>query len=150
MSSQEEIFINIKSTHDLAFQQVNLGDTSRLQNQCCLQDLDEELLLFLCECCSIYSMATPLSPRIVAKLEDVFTYRLVSGNGNFHFQLFDQTQSSEAEGKVCGHKFKNGDAVYRCANCQQDPTCVMCLKCFDHSNHEGHDVSFYITKFPIS
>lgn len=46
-----------------------------------------------------------------------------------------------AKGKRCGHIFKNGEATYYCRTCAADDTCVLCAKCFEASDHEGHQVS---------
>lgn len=43
-----------------------------------------------------------------------------------------------ARGHPCGHIFKSGEATYRCKTCTVDDTCVLCAKCFDASDHEGH------------
>ena len=43
-----------------------------------------------------------------------------------------------AQGKPCGHIFKNGEATYRCKTCSIDDTCVLCSKCFDSSDHSDH------------
>lgn len=45
-----------------------------------------------------------------------------------------------ARGKPCGHIFKSGEATYRCNTCSIDDTCVQCARCFDASDHEGHQV----------
>ncbi|KAA8909491.1 hypothetical protein FN846DRAFT_942436 [Sphaerosporella brunnea] len=45
-----------------------------------------------------------------------------------------------ARGKPCGHIFKSGEATYRCKTCSLDDTCVLCSKCFESSDHEGHTV----------
>ncbi|CAI6335253.1 unnamed protein product [Periconia digitata] len=45
-----------------------------------------------------------------------------------------------ARGKPCGHIFKSGEATYRCKTCTNDDTCVQCARCFDASDHEGHQV----------
>lgn len=51
-----------------------------------------------------------------------------------------------AKGKPCGHIFKNGEATYRCKTCTADDTCVLCARCFDASDHEGHQV--YVSVSP--
>ncbi|KAF1945819.1 hypothetical protein EJ02DRAFT_431325 [Clathrospora elynae] len=48
--------------------------------------------------------------------------------------------TAAARGKPCGHIFKNGEATYRCKTCTADDTCVLCARCFDASDHEGHQV----------
>ncbi|PSN64236.1 hypothetical protein BS50DRAFT_678379 [Corynespora cassiicola Philippines] len=45
-----------------------------------------------------------------------------------------------ARGKPCGHIFKSGEATYRCKTCTADDTCVLCARCFDASDHDGHHV----------
>lgn len=51
-----------------------------------------------------------------------------------------------ARGQPCGHIFKSGEATYRCKTCAADDTCVLCARCFDCSDHEGHVV--YISVSP--
>ncbi|KAA8644413.1 hypothetical protein EYZ11_002771 [Aspergillus tanneri] len=43
-----------------------------------------------------------------------------------------------ARGKRCGHIFRAGEATYRCITCAADDTCVLCSRCFDSSDHTGH------------
>ncbi|RAK81032.1 putative ubiquitin-protein ligase E3 component (UBR1) [Aspergillus fijiensis CBS 313.89] len=43
-----------------------------------------------------------------------------------------------ARGKRCGHIFRAGEATYRCITCAMDDTCVLCSRCFDASDHTGH------------
>jgi len=45
-----------------------------------------------------------------------------------------------ARGQACGHIFRPGEASYQCRTCASDPTCVLCARCFDASDHEGHPV----------
>ncbi|KAJ5549904.1 hypothetical protein N7461_004602 [Penicillium sp. DV-2018c] len=46
--------------------------------------------------------------------------------------------SDAARGKRCGHIFRAGEATYRCVTCAADETCVLCSRCFDSSDHTGH------------
>ncbi|KAF2796554.1 RING finger domain-containing protein [Melanomma pulvis-pyrius CBS 109.77] len=48
--------------------------------------------------------------------------------------------TAAARGKPCGHIFKSGEATYRCKTCTADDTCVLCARCFDASDHDGHQV----------
>ncbi|GAD93639.1 ubiquitin-protein ligase E3 component [Paecilomyces variotii No. 5] len=43
-----------------------------------------------------------------------------------------------ARGKRCGHIFRPNEATYRCLTCASDDTCVLCSRCFDSSDHTGH------------
>ncbi|KAJ2596788.1 E3 ubiquitin-protein ligase ubr1 [Coemansia sp. RSA 1721] len=47
-------------------------------------------------------------------------------------------------GQPCGHVFKRGEGVYRCKNCSMDDTCVLCTRCFQATDHTGHDTSFSV------
>ncbi|PIA14708.1 hypothetical protein COEREDRAFT_46427 [Coemansia reversa NRRL 1564] len=47
-------------------------------------------------------------------------------------------------GQPCGHVFKRGEGVYRCKNCSMDETCVLCTRCFQGTDHTGHDTSFSV------
>ena len=53
--------------------------------------------------------------------------------------------SDAARGKACGHIFKYGDATYHCKTCTDDDTCVLCTRCFEASEHTGHNVSSNIS-----
>ncbi|KAL1966303.1 hypothetical protein VTN77DRAFT_4656 [Rasamsonia byssochlamydoides] len=46
--------------------------------------------------------------------------------------------SEAARGKRCGHIFRAGEGTYRCLTCAADDTCVLCSRCFDASDHTGH------------
>uniref|UniRef100_A0A8C5B1J1 E3 ubiquitin-protein ligase n=1 Tax=Gadus morhua TaxID=8049 RepID=A0A8C5B1J1_GADMO len=46
-------------------------------------------------------------------------------------------QGSESSG-ICGRVFKEGETVYSCRDCAIDPTCVLCMDCFQESVHKGH------------
>ena len=43
-----------------------------------------------------------------------------------------------ARGLPCGHIFQHGEASYHCMTCADDATSVLCARCFDSSDHEGH------------
>ncbi|CAL8295698.1 unnamed protein product [Arctogadus glacialis] len=46
-------------------------------------------------------------------------------------------EGSESSG-ICGRVFKEGETVYSCRDCAIDPTCVLCMDCFQESVHKGH------------
>jgi len=39
---------------------------------------------------------------------------------------------------VCAKPLKQGDVAWKCEDCEKDPTCIICLDCFNNSEHEGH------------
>ncbi|XP_073339559.1 E3 ubiquitin-protein ligase UBR1 isoform X1 [Pagrus major] len=40
--------------------------------------------------------------------------------------------------QLCGRVFKEGETVYSCRDCAIDPTCIMCMDCFQDSVHKSH------------
>ncbi|KAF8042407.1 hypothetical protein BT93_A0898 [Corymbia citriodora subsp. variegata] len=46
---------------------------------------------------------------------------------------------------VCGAVWGNDDIAYRCRTCEHDPTCAICVPCFENGNHEDHDYSMIYT-----
>jgi E3 ubiquitin-protein ligase UBR1 len=53
--------------------------------------------------------------------------------------------TAAAKGHPCGHIFKQGEASYHCMTCTDDNTCVLCSRCFDSSDHEGHQFTISIS-----
>ncbi|KAM4013622.1 E3 ubiquitin-protein ligase UBR1 isoform 1-T1 [Anomaloglossus baeobatrachus] len=39
---------------------------------------------------------------------------------------------------LCGKVFRSGEATYSCRECAIDPTCVLCMDCFQNSVHRTH------------
>ncbi|XP_050214282.1 E3 ubiquitin-protein ligase PRT6 [Mercurialis annua] len=50
-----------------------------------------------------------------------------------------------AERGVCGAVWGNNDIAYRCRTCEHDPTCAICVTCFQNGNHADHDYSIIYT-----
>ncbi|KAK5687589.1 E3 ubiquitin-protein ligase ubr1 [Elasticomyces elasticus] len=48
--------------------------------------------------------------------------------------------TAAAKGTACGHIFKSGESTYHCKTCAADDTCVLCVRCFEGSDHDGHNV----------
>ncbi|KAK6152462.1 hypothetical protein DH2020_015097 [Rehmannia glutinosa] len=46
---------------------------------------------------------------------------------------------------VCGAVWGNNDIAYRCRTCEHDPTCAICVPCFENGNHKDHDYSVIYT-----
>ena len=53
--------------------------------------------------------------------------------------------TTAAKGHPCGHIFKQGEASYHCMTCTDDNTCVLCSRCFDSSDHGGHQFTISIS-----
>ncbi|CAH2074477.1 unnamed protein product, partial [Thlaspi arvense] len=46
---------------------------------------------------------------------------------------------------VCGSVWGHNDIAYRCRTCENDPTCAICVPCFQNGNHNDHDYSIIYT-----
>lgn len=46
---------------------------------------------------------------------------------------------------VCGAVWGHNDIAYRCRTCEHDPTCAICVPCFQNGNHSDHDYSIIYT-----
>ncbi|CAH2328512.1 E3 ubiquitin- ligase UBR1 isoform X3 [Pelobates cultripes] len=46
-------------------------------------------------------------------------------------------QQSESP-PLCGRVFTGGETTYSCRDCAIDPTCVLCMNCFQNSVHKNH------------
>uniref|UniRef100_A0AAV2JE81 E3 ubiquitin-protein ligase n=1 Tax=Knipowitschia caucasica TaxID=637954 RepID=A0AAV2JE81_KNICA len=49
-----------------------------------------------------------------------------------------QKLQGSASSQLCGRVFKEGETVYSCRDCAIDPTCVLCMDCFQDSVHKSH------------
>lgn len=46
---------------------------------------------------------------------------------------------------VCGAVWGKNDLAFRCKTCEHDPTCAICVPCFQNGNHKNHDYSIIYT-----
>ncbi|ETN39410.1 uncharacterized protein HMPREF1541_05633 [Cyphellophora europaea CBS 101466] len=53
--------------------------------------------------------------------------------------------SASARGTLCGHIFKPAEVTYHCETCTDDPTAVLCSRCFAASDHDGHQLNISIS-----
>ncbi|CAO2174612.1 unnamed protein product [Urochloa humidicola] len=59
--------------------------------------------------------------------------------------LDDLERSSAGDRAVCGSVWGQSDLAYRCRTCENDPTCAICVPCFQNGNHKDHDYSIMYT-----
>ncbi|KAI3367729.1 hypothetical protein L3Q82_026576 [Scortum barcoo] len=50
----------------------------------------------------------------------------------------EKLKHGSASSQLCGRVFKEGETVYSCRDCAIDPTCVLCMDCFQESVHKSH------------
>ncbi|CAH8371211.1 unnamed protein product [Eruca vesicaria subsp. sativa] len=46
---------------------------------------------------------------------------------------------------VCGSVWGHNDIAYKCRTCENDPTCAICVPCFENGDHKLHDYSIIYT-----
>ncbi|XP_072959504.1 E3 ubiquitin-protein ligase PRT6 isoform X1 [Typha angustifolia] len=59
--------------------------------------------------------------------------------------LKDLAQKSVGQRGVCGSVWGQNDLAYRCRTCELDPTCAICVPCFQNGDHKDHDYSIMYT-----
>ncbi|KAK3092305.1 hypothetical protein FSP39_001069, partial [Pinctada imbricata] len=52
--------------------------------------------------------------------------------------VFKQLKDLDSPSAICGRVFKTGEPTYSCRDCANDPTCVLCIDCFQRSAHKKH------------
>ncbi|KAM9777231.1 E3 ubiquitin-protein ligase UBR1 [Neosynchiropus ocellatus] len=50
----------------------------------------------------------------------------------------EKLKQGSTSSQLCGRVFKEGETVYSCRDCAIDPTCVLCIDCFQESVHKTH------------
>ncbi|XP_015206315.2 E3 ubiquitin-protein ligase UBR1 isoform X1 [Lepisosteus oculatus] len=50
----------------------------------------------------------------------------------------EKLQQTSTSSQLCGRVFKEGETTYSCRDCAIDPTCVLCMDCFQNSVHKSH------------
>ncbi|KAM7375834.1 hypothetical protein PAMP_005601 [Pampus punctatissimus] len=50
----------------------------------------------------------------------------------------EKLKQGSPSSQICGRVFKEGETVYSCRDCAIDPTCVLCMDCFQDSVHKSH------------
>ncbi|PPR85992.1 hypothetical protein GOBAR_AA34699 [Gossypium barbadense] len=53
--------------------------------------------------------------------------------------------SSVEQRGVCGAVWGSNDIAYSCRTCEHDPTCAICVPCFQNGNHKDHDYTIIYT-----
>ncbi|XP_061173944.1 E3 ubiquitin-protein ligase UBR2-like isoform X1 [Saccostrea echinata] len=52
--------------------------------------------------------------------------------------VFEELQAKNMPSQLCGKVFKTGEPTYSCRDCANDPTCVLCIDCFQNGAHKNH------------
>lgn len=124
-------------------------------------EIDVKLATALCT--HPRDFANRYTPEARDKLLDILFRSLTNDRADYLVALFpngfpksyslqeaqgtlEETEYTEAaRGHPCGHILKAGEATYRCSTCTDDPTAILCSRCFAASDHEGHTFDITIT-----
>ncbi|XP_064603615.1 E3 ubiquitin-protein ligase UBR2-like isoform X2 [Liolophura sinensis] len=84
-----------------------------------------------------YTYSNPAKEERVARklLFNPMEVFLCSGDPE---DMFQQLKGLDRPSQICGHVFKMGEPTYCCRDCASDPTCVLCIECFQKSAHRKH------------
>ncbi|KAJ7950319.1 E3 ubiquitin-protein ligase PRT6 [Quillaja saponaria] len=66
-------------------------------------------------------------------------------DGNPSAALTKLSEMTVGQRGVCGAVWGQNDIAYKCRTCGYDPTCAICVPCFENGNHIGHDYSVIYT-----
>ncbi|KAK7904739.1 hypothetical protein WMY93_017346 [Mugilogobius chulae] len=88
----------------------------------------------------IFCLKKELSPQ---DEEELVQSRLIHPLECFLFgehpqEGLQKLQQGSSSSQLCGRVFKEGETVYSCRDCAIDPTCVLCMDCFQDSVHKSH------------
>ncbi|KAJ8290377.1 hypothetical protein GJAV_G00012060 [Gymnothorax javanicus] len=103
-------------------------------------DCGKDVLRYLVEQVpQIYCLAAEPQPEE----EELAVSRLLQPLEWFLFRedpriALEKLQQSSSSSPLCGRVFKEGETTYSCRDCAIDPTCVLCMDCFQNSVHKGH------------
>lgn len=65
--------------------------------------------------------------------------------GKPHTFLKNLAEKSSGQRAVCGAVWGQKELAYKCRTCEYDPTCAICVPCFQNGDHRGHDYSILYT-----
>ncbi|CRH02762.1 asparagine and aspartate rich protein 1, putative [Plasmodium relictum] len=52
--------------------------------------------------------------------------------------IYKKLKEIHGNSGICTRQWKEGSFAFKCYNCEGDPTCAICAKCFFASNHKNH------------
>jgi hypothetical protein len=83
------------------------------------------------------------SPKSLGALLNILTCNfLQTADGNVDMKPLSTLDTLNTS-YICGKPLKKGDIVWTCRQCAHDTSCVQCNDCFQHSEHQNHEVYFY-------
>ncbi|ANQ11025.1 Uncharacterized protein PCOAH_00053440 [Plasmodium coatneyi] len=53
-------------------------------------------------------------------------------------EIYRKLKEIHGNSGICTEQWKEGSFAFKCYNCEGDPTCAICAKCFFASNHRNH------------
>jgi len=60
-----------------------------------------------------------------------------------HWRVLAAVKDAAESSSICGVAWKRDTLIVTCKTCGLDPTCAICMPCFQAGNHEGHDYNIH-------
>lgn len=98
-----------------------------------VQELLANVVLDLFTNCKELPTEHKIKARLIRPLEE--TWRA--------HEVYKVLQGNPTVSNFCGKVFKNGEPAIFCKDCQTDPTCCLCLECFEKSEHKKHNYRMF-------
>lgn len=106
---------------------------------------DEEVAEALCEA-RLGSKKPSAGPNMKSRFRESMTWlQWLMFEGDPNIALRNLWRMSVGQRGVCGAVWGHNDIAYRCRTCEHDPTCAICVPCFQNGNHKDHDYSIIYT-----
>ncbi|XP_058099239.1 E3 ubiquitin-protein ligase PRT6-like isoform X1 [Magnolia sinica] len=105
------------------------------------EDMSESLLA-----AEVESGGTPKFPSIEDQFRESFVWlQWLMFEDEPVASLSSLTKMGVGQRGVCGAVWGQNDIAYHCRTCEHDPTCAICVPCFQNGDHKGHDYSIMYT-----
>ncbi|XP_077239031.1 proteolysis 6 [Tasmannia lanceolata] len=113
---------------------------------CAILPTNEDILEALQEVARVKSSEKPEDQSLKDQFHESFMWlQWLMFQGEPQAFLKNLAKRSAGQRGVCGAVWGHKDIAYRCRTCEHDPTCAICVPCFQNGNHKDHDYSIMKT-----
>lgn len=144
--------LSVHGIPQVYLQQFQLGLSAFVRdNKCMISEIVSSILptiLDLIEAQMLPNTELGVSGNISVKElseESILWLQWLMFDGDPQESMSSLAQSGDGQRAVCGAVWGQNDLAYRCRTCEQDPTCAICVPCFQNGNHKDHDYNIMYT-----
>ncbi|KAJ4911538.1 E3 ubiquitin-protein ligase PRT6 [Raphanus sativus] len=92
------------------------------------------------------SRKSAVSPTMKTRFGEIVDWlQWLMFQGDPGVSLSDLAELNVDQRGVCGSVWGRNDIAYKCRTCENDPTCAICVSCFENGDHKMHDYSVIYT-----